>query len=91
MIFRRLAISPECLGMMFTRPDGWKVVQNRLPEDARVVGVCLRGFGGLPTGTTFGPRFGEPTEIELLIESAVFRDDDPEDLPAPQMVAIQTP
>ncbi len=86
MIARRLSIDPALLVSMFSRPDAWRSVANRLPEDAKVDRVetdvvhhrnetkdCLDGYHFL---------------IEIWITSSVFREDDPMDLPEVQFETV---
>ncbi len=72
MIARRLSVDPALLVSMFGRPDGWRVIANRLPEDAKVE-QC---------------GFANADKIDIWITSSVFRDDDPVDLPAVKFEAL---
>lgn len=84
---RRLRIAPEVFVMMFSRPDAWRVVKNRLPEDTKLshveyhiganYSVAARA-ASMPCG-----------EVFLWITSSVFRDDDPVDLPDIRFEAIR--
>ncbi len=70
MIARRLSIDPALLVLMFSRPDAWRVVANRLPEDAKVARVeSSIGVDG-------------PCDTHLWITSSVFQATDSLDLPA---------
>jgi hypothetical protein len=73
MISRRLSIDPALLVSMFSRPDAWRVIANRLPEDAKVDDIdfdsCRNNF-------------------HVWITSSVFRDDDPVDLPVVEFEAL---
>ncbi len=72
MIARRLSIDPALLVSMFSRPDAWRAVANRLPEDAKVE-QC---------------DFANADKIDIWITSSVFREDDPTDLPAVEFEAV---
>ncbi len=58
---------------MFSRPDAWRSVANRLPEDAKVVSVEDDSYG---------------REIAIWITSSVFQESDPVDLPAVEFKAF---
>ncbi len=84
MIARRLSIDPALLVSMFSRPDAWRAVANRLPEDARVDRVYAEDQSWFRGNGTVGKRY----YIEIWITSSVFREDDPVDLPAVEFKAI---
>ena len=61
------------------RPQHFQVAKNGLPEDAKCVGLDYHR----------PPGDGAPVTLILKITSSVFRDDDPDDLPAPTIKAIE--
>ncbi len=77
MIARRLSVDPALLVSMFSRPDAWRAVANRLPEDAKVERIEADSV----------PSWNRNT-IHIWITSSVFREDDPVDLPAVEFKAI---
>ena len=93
---RRLRITPEFWVMMLSRPEGWRVIKNRLPEDAKLYGVSVNTRDGLThigLLRTVDNDWGcWPVTIDLWITSSVFDDvkylDDAIDLPAPEIEAI---
>lgn len=72
MKVRRLTVTPELwMGMLTNpRPQCIQVLRDGLPEDAR----CIRM-------EPLSRADGTPDRVVFWIESATFRDDDPEDLP----------
>lgn len=92
MTARRLRITPEVWLMMFSRPDGWRVIKNRLPEDAKLARVL---FDHMPVevecNASVPPGVEPRWDVSLWITSEVFRDTDPIDLPPIQFEAIELP
>ncbi len=70
MVKRRLAISSHLWAGMLTnsKPQTFRVTKNRLPEDMHVVDMTVDRYLGT---------------IYLWIESSVFQESDPIDLPSP--------
>lgn len=60
-------------------PQQLRVIKNRLPEDAKCVGLDY----------SRPPGEGAPLTIILKIESSVFQDGDPIDLPDPVFQEIR--
>jgi hypothetical protein len=83
---RRLVVTPEMLVMLFSNSRAMMITKHRLPEDAKLVraDVDSRYYGDPIAGTRNRAQF----TIYLWIESAVFKDDDPDDLPPIQFTAI---
>jgi hypothetical protein len=80
MATRNLKISGELWVDLLKNglPQQIKVVKNRLPEDARCVGLDYHR----------PPGEGAPLTLILKIESSVFQDGDPADLPDPILQAV---
>lgn len=78
---RCLSIPPELLIDMFSRtaPQGFSCGKNVLPKDARVVEIDV------------DLASGAPSLIHLWIESAVFQDSDPDELPPVELFAYEHP
>jgi hypothetical protein len=87
---RRLAITPELWVQMLTqaRSQRFEVYQNRLPEDAKCVGMeaasSMWGERGVEGSVDRGM-------VYLWIESAAFQDGDPVDLPPPWLRFVPDP
>lgn len=80
MTARRLKITAEFWVMMLSRPEGWRVIKNRLPEDAKLVKIL---FDHDSIEVDLDTRV-----VSLWIASSAFLDTDPTDLPAPRIEAI---
>lgn len=78
---RRLRITAELWVEVLANPNPqrFKVVENRLPEDARVA----RSDQGLPR-----LEYDWSGAVVIWVESAAFRDDDPDDLPDVWVTAV---
>jgi hypothetical protein len=78
---RKLRIHVEQFVSAMTRanPQQFRVVKNRLPEDARID----RDEMGRPR-----VEYESPGRLVVWIASSVFRDDDPDDLPIPVLKTI---
>lgn len=74
---RRLRITPALWieACKSEKPLAFRVARNALPGDARCAGMKI------------DPVL--PDTIVLWIESAAFRDDDPDDLPEPIVVTVE--
>ncbi len=78
---RRLAISPELwIGILQGRPQHFRAVKNALPEDAKVVGVDW----------SRPPGDDAPITLYLLIQSSVFQESDPDELPLVHLELISS-
>jgi hypothetical protein len=82
MIARRLSIDPDLLVSMFSRPDAWRAVANRLPEDAKVDRVDVESQFDRHEDDGVLIRERSWHTIHLWITSSVFSKDDPVNLPA---------
>lgn len=76
---RRLWITPALWieSLKSETPMAFRVSKNALPGDAKCIGMestNIRGTVGM---------------VVLWIESAAFRDDDPDDLPEPVLTAVE--
>ncbi len=76
---RILKVAPEAYVLMLSDFGAWVVGKNRLPEDSRLVSLGVIGDNG-----------DQPYMLTLGIQSSMFRDDDPDELPSPTFVRHHT-
>lgn len=78
---RYFSMSPEFVVMMFKDPNAWRVVKNRLPEDAKLSHV----------DSFIRDRVDDAVyEFHIWVTSAVFSESDPDELPAIHFKSINS-
>ena len=90
---RRLKITPELWVDILSRPEGWEVIKNRLPEDAKLATLLVDDTRTCdPVSVVTNPLAPAGQElrytVEIWVTSSVFLDTDPDDLPAPTIMVI---
>ena len=77
MLRRRLKIAADLWveTLKSDNPSWIRVIQHRLPQDARCVAIEPDPF--------------HPLVLRLVIESSTFREDDPPDIPEPRFEVVR--